>query len=172
MALEQTVKELQAQNAQFQETLLNLAQGQKDMMVLIAKKKKTRNPIVILNMGRRFKGPAKPVQTADITSDEDDNQEEDGRSVRAEGGSNLGSGKMPEDEDYSDEQYPPADKRYKQLEDRLKAMEIQKVPGLDLEELGLILGVVIPHKFKVIDFAKYDGVSCPKLHLRSYVWKI
>ena len=103
MALEQTVKELQSQNAKFQETLLNLAQGQKDMMALIAKKKKSWKPIAIINMGRRFKSPAKPVQTDDITSDEDDNQEEDGRSVRAEGGRNIGCCKMPEDEDYYDE---------------------------------------------------------------------
>ena len=82
MALEQTVKELQAQNSQFQETLLNIAQGKKEMMSLIAKNKKTQKPIAILNMGRRFKGPTKPVQTSDISSDEDGNQEEDGRSVR------------------------------------------------------------------------------------------
>ena len=44
--------------------------------------------------------------------------------------------------------------------------------GLDFGELGLIPGVVIPHKFKVPIFSKYDGVSCPKLHLRSYVQKI
>src|SRR3954464_4984726 len=51
-------------------------------------------------------------------------------------------------------------------------MEIQKVPGLDFEELGLISEVVIPPKFKIPTFAKYDGVSCPKLHLKSYVRKI
>ena len=51
-------------------------------------------------------------------------------------------------------------------------MEIQKVPGLDFEELGLVSGIVIPPKFKVPLFAKYDGVSCPKMHLRSYVRKI
>ena len=83
MALEHTIKELQAHNAQFQETLLSLAQGQKDMMALIAKKKKTQKLVAILNMGRRFKGPAKPVLTTDISSDEDNNQEEDGRSVSA-----------------------------------------------------------------------------------------
>ena len=44
-------------------------------------------------------------------------------------------------------------------------MEIQKVPGLYFEELGLVSGVVIPQKFKVPMFAKYDGVSCPKMHL-------
>ena len=51
-------------------------------------------------------------------------------------------------------------------------MEIQGVTGLDFEELGLVSGVVIPQKFKVPTFSKYDGVSCPKLHLRSYVKKI
>ena len=51
-------------------------------------------------------------------------------------------------------------------------MEIQKVPGLDFEELGLGSGIVIPLKFKVPLFAKYDGVSCPKMYLRSYVRKI
>ena len=51
-------------------------------------------------------------------------------------------------------------------------MEIQRVPGLDFEELGLVYGIVIPPKFKVPRFDKYDGVSCPKMHLRSYVRKI
>ena len=51
-------------------------------------------------------------------------------------------------------------------------MEIQRIPGLDFEELGLVSGVVILKKFKAPVFAKYDGVSCPKLHLRSYVRKI
>ena len=51
-------------------------------------------------------------------------------------------------------------------------MEVQRIPGLDFKELGLVSGVVIPQKVKALVFAKYDGVSCPKLHLRSYVWKI
>ena len=38
MALEQSVKDLQAQNAQFQEMLTTLAQGQKDLKELITKK--------------------------------------------------------------------------------------------------------------------------------------
>src|SRR3954470_9080258 len=54
----------------------------------------------------------------------------------------------------------------------MKAMEIQKVLGLDFNDLGLVSDIVIPPKFKVPVFAKYDGVSCPKLHLRSYVRKI
>ena len=71
------------------------------------------------------------------------------------------------DTDFDDEQYPAGEDRYKQLEDHLSAMEIQKVPGLDFRDLGLASGVVIPHKFKAMVFAKYDGVSCPKLHPRS-----
>ena len=61
-----------------------------------------------------------------------------------------------------------ADNKYKNLEERLAAMEVQRVPGLDFEELGLVAGIVIPPKFKVPTFAKYDGLSCPKMHLRSY----
>ena len=68
--------------------------------------------------------------------------------------------------DYDEEQYPPTEDKYKQLEDRLSAMEIQKVPGLDFRDLGLSSGVVIPRKFKAPAFSKYDGASCPKLHLR------
>ena len=77
-----------------------------------------------------------------------------------------------EEEYYSEEQYPPADDKYKHLEECLSALEIQRVPGLDFEELGLVSGIVIPLKFKVPLFEKYDGVSCPKMHLRSYVRKI
>ena len=73
MALEQTVKELQAQHTQFQETLLNLAHGQKYLMELVVEKKKTKNMDVILNMGRRSKGPTQPVQMDNISSEEDDN---------------------------------------------------------------------------------------------------
>ena len=54
----------------------------------------------------------------------------------------------------------------------MKAVEIQVVPSLDFSDLGLVPGVVIPHKFKIPIFAKYDGVSCLKLHLRFYVRKI
>ena len=85
MALEQTVKDLQTQHAQFQETLLNLAKGKQEMMALLTKKKKTKKRAIILNMGRRLKGPSQTVQVDDVSSEEDDNQEEDGKSVRGEG---------------------------------------------------------------------------------------
>ena len=42
--------------------------------------------------------------------------------------------------DFDKVQYPPAEDRYKQLEDRLSAMEVQKVPGLEFGDLGLSSG--------------------------------
>ena len=49
---------------------------------------------------------------------------------------------------YFDDDYPPAKDKYKQLEDKLKAVEIQVVPGLDFGDLGLVSGVVIPTNSK------------------------
>ena len=138
------------------------------MMALLITTKKTKKRVVILNMGRRFKGPVRLAQIEEASSEEEDNQEKEVRSTIAGGGNNH----IIEDEDYSEEQYPPADEKYKQLEDRLKVVEIQTVSGLDFGDLGLVPGVVIPHKFKVPVFAKYDGTSCPKMHLRSYVHEI
>ena len=39
MALKKTVKDIQAQHAQFQETLMNLEQGHKELLAFVAKKK-------------------------------------------------------------------------------------------------------------------------------------
>ena len=58
MNFEQTMKDLQTQNSQFQETLLNLAKGKQEMMSLLVPKQKTKKKAVI-NMGKRFKGPAR-----------------------------------------------------------------------------------------------------------------
>ena len=42
--------------------------------------------------------------------------------------------------DFDEERYPPAEDRYKQLEDRLSAMEVQRIHGLDFKELGIGVG--------------------------------
>ena len=166
MDFEKTLKDLQTKNSQFQEALFNLAKGRKKMMSLLVTKKKTKKKAII-NIGKRFKGPVRQVQVED-SSEEHENQDEDARSTRAGGGNNQ----ISEDEGYFDEQYPSANDKYKQLEDRLKVVEIQVVPGLEFGYLGLVPGVLIPHKFKIPVFSKWDGVSCPKLHLRSYIRKI
>ena len=122
---------------------LALAKGQEDLKTLILKdkKKKTKKPVGVLNLGRRVRGPAKQALDFATPSNEGDTQDEINKKTDEEDNS-LGS---EEDEaDYSEEQYPHTDDKYKQLEDRLNAMEIQRVHGLDFEELRLISRVVIP----------------------------
>ena len=60
MDIEQTVKDLQAQNAQFQQMFLTLAKGQEYLKTLMIKekKKKAKKSTSVLNLGRRFKGQA------------------------------------------------------------------------------------------------------------------
>ena len=163
MSSDQAIKSLQAQNSQFQQMFLCLAKGQEDLNTLILKEKKKEKKVGILNMGRRFGERIRQSTNLTSLSKDGENQE------RTKDPSPTVS---DNDTDYDEEQYPHAEDRYKQLEDRLSAMEIQKIPSLDFGELGLVSGVVIPHKFKSPVFAKYDGVSCPKLHLCSYVRKI
>ena len=52
LTTEQAIKALQAQNAQFQEMVMNLAQGQQELKALLLKKKKKRT--VLFNTGRRL----------------------------------------------------------------------------------------------------------------------
>ena len=120
-------------------------------------------------LGRKFEGQARRVLDFPSTSDEGVGK---GKGVAVPTESEEQEEEEEEDEDYSEQQYPPADDKYKNLEERLAAMEVQRVSGLDFEELGLVAEIVIPPKFKVPLFAKYDGLSCPKMHLRSYVRKI
>ena len=162
MALEQTVKDLQAKNAQFQEMFTSLVQGQEDLKKLINRKKMV---VGVLNMGRRYKGGPKVVSRKELLE-----------SVKTEGSvkGNKEDQREPEkkEEDYENDQYSYEDDKYKQLEEHLNAMENLKMSGLNFDDLSLVPGVVIPPKFKVPTFAKYDGISCPKLHLNSYVQKI
>ena len=75
MALEQIVKDLQAQNAQFQQMFIALAKGQEDLKALIIKEKtkKENKPTGVLNLGRRFRGPAKRSLYFATPSNEGDN---------------------------------------------------------------------------------------------------
>ena len=140
--------------------LLTLAKGQEELKTLLAEEKK-KKVTRVLNMGRRFHGQTRRTLDFATTSGERDNQDGKGKETFVQSESE----EEEEEEDYFEEQYPPVDDKYKHLEERLSAMEIQKVPGLDFEELGLVFGIVIPPKFKAPVFAKYDGVSCPKMHL-------
>ena len=55
MDLEQTVKDLQAQNSQFQQLLMTLAKGKEELKNLLEKEKeKKKKPAGVVIMGRRF----------------------------------------------------------------------------------------------------------------------
>ena len=63
--------------------------------------------------------------------------------------------------------------KYELLEERMRAMEgIDILGSLDATELSLMLGLVIPHKFKTPTFDKYDGTKCPTTHLTMYCRKM
>ena len=103
MALEQTVKNLQAQNTQFQQMFLALAKGQEDLKALIIKQKtkKAKKPAGVLNMGRRFRGPAKRALEFTTPSNEGDNQEEENKKTKEEDNIPMTD---EEEADYAEEQ--------------------------------------------------------------------
>ena len=118
MALEQTVKDLQDQNAQFQQMFTSLVQGQEDLKKLINRKKRV---VGVHNMGRHYKGGPKVVSRIELS--EGSVKKEDDQSNKGDG---EGSQHEPE-KDYDDGQYSDEDDKYKQLEDRLNAVENLKI---------------------------------------------
>jgi len=59
------------------------------------------------------------------------------------------------------------------IKERLRAIKgISDYPFLDMAELCLVPNVIIPPKFKVPDFDKYKGTTCPKNHLKMYRQKM
>src|SRR3954470_15380301 len=111
MNLEKSVKDLQAQNAQFQDLILNLSKGQDELKALLTKKeKRPRRSVGVLNIGRRFRGPLKRAEEVKV-SKEDDNEQDDGASVKTDAKSNYDSAKpSKQEEDYYHEDEHPDDK--------------------------------------------------------------
>ena len=63
--------------------------------------------------------------------------------------------------------------KYRSLEERLKAIEgTEAFSALSAKELSLVPDLVLPPKFKVLDFEKYDGTRCLKAHLVMFCRKI
>ena len=59
------------------------------------------------------------------------------------------------------------------IEERLKAVEGPDVYGLvDAYKMSLVPDLVLPPKFKVPTFDKYDGTKCPSAHLYMYCRKM
>ncbi|KAK5785064.1 hypothetical protein PVK06_039609 [Gossypium arboreum] len=63
--------------------------------------------------------------------------------------------------------------KYRSLEERLKAIKATEAFSiLNAKELSLVPDLVLPPKFKVPDFEKYDGTRCPKAHLVMFYQKM
>jgi len=63
--------------------------------------------------------------------------------------------------------------KFDHIEERLRAIEGGgNYAFTDITELCLVPDVVIPLKFKVPDFDKYKGTTCPKNHLKMYCRKM
>ena len=59
------------------------------------------------------------------------------------------------------------------IEERLRAVDgFSDYPFVDMTNLCLVPDVVIPPKFKVPDFDRYKGTTCPKNHLKMYYRKM
>ena len=98
MDLEQTVKDLQAHNAQFQQLFLTLSKGQEDLKTLLIKEKKKKKKVTgVLNMERRCQGQARRTLDFATSSGEKDNQYGKGKEAVVQ----LDSEEVEEEEDYS-----------------------------------------------------------------------
>jgi hypothetical protein len=73
--------------------------------------------------------------------------------------------------DMSIPQLEEAKLKFKAIEDRLKTMEGGS-DSLDFSDMCLVPDLVIPSKFKVPEFEKYKGLSCPRNHLIMYSRKM
>ncbi|XP_012435382.2 uncharacterized protein LOC105762003 [Gossypium raimondii] len=61
------------------------------------------------------------------------------------------------------------EERCKWLEEKFKAMEVAKsYRGTDAKELSLVPDLVLPHKFKMLEFEKYNVTSCPEAHITMF----
>ena len=101
---EQAIKALQAQNAQFQELFMNLAKGQQDLKTLILKEKKKKKRTVLFNTGHRFGNRLRDEVDLTTSSGGKYSQEE-----RRAPSPMVSDNKT----DYDEEQYPPAEDKYK-----------------------------------------------------------
>jgi len=62
--------------------------------------------------------------------------------------------------------------KYEMMNREMKALRGKEVLKKDVYDMCLVPNVQIPHKFKLPDFEKYKGTSCPKDHLTIYVRKM
>jgi hypothetical protein len=59
------------------------------------------------------------------------------------------------------------------LEERLRAVEGNDLfDHIRVVKACLVLNIVVPKEFRVLDFIKYTRLECPNTHLQSYYNKV
>ena len=57
--------------------------------------------------------------------------------------------------------------------ERLEKVEgMNGIGNVDVNELILVPNLIIPPRFKLLEFEKYDGTERPKIHLAAYYRKM
>ena len=80
-------------------------------------------------------------------------------------------------EENKDDHDPPAIESEKKINKRMNKMEemirkARKMEDLmDYDSLSLFPDVRLPPKFKMPTLDKFDGTSCPKSHLKIYIYE-
>ncbi|CAL1355791.1 unnamed protein product [Linum trigynum] len=63
--------------------------------------------------------------------------------------------------------------KWEYLNERVRAIEgVESYGSTNATQLCLVPDVIIPHKFKMPEFEKYDGTTCPRNHLIMYCNKM
>ena len=70
-------------------------------------------------------------------------------------------------------EHEEAQRKLELIEERLKIMEGSDLHSLvDANKMSLVPDLILPTKFKVPTFDKYDGTKCPSSHLYMYCQKM
>ena len=59
--------------------------------------------------------------------------------------------------------------QFDKMQREMKALGGKELFGQNVNDLCLVLNVKIPAKFKVPEFEKYKGNTCPRAHLVMYI---
>ena len=83
---------------------------------------------------------------------------------------------VPDLDEMAEKEKFPQDKaleKYELLKERMRVMEGINIPiSVDATKLSLVPGLVIPYKFKIPTFDKYDYTKCLTTHLTMYCRKM
>ncbi|XP_040952688.1 uncharacterized protein [Gossypium hirsutum] len=72
-------------------------------------------------------------------------------------------------EKMNDELLKQLEEKYKWLDEKFRAMEFaNSYYGIDAKELSLVPDLVLPYKFKIPEFEKYNGTSSPEAHITMF----